>query len=110
MIEHELRLIAELDYARYFLTVHGIVRFAREKGILAQGRGPAANSAVCFCLHVTEVNPDEIDLLFERFVSPERSEEHTSEHQPRQYLVCRLLHEKKKRTVKLRTSQADKRA
>src|SRR3712207_5165246 len=74
MIEHELRLIAELDYARYFLTVHGIVRFAREKGILAQGRGSAANSAVCFCLHVTEVNPDEIDLLFERFVSPERRE------------------------------------
>jgi len=73
-LEHELALIAELDYARYFLTVHDIVRFARARGILCQGRGSAANSAVCFCLGVTEVDPDRIDLLFERFVSAERRE------------------------------------
>ena len=70
----ELRLIADLGYARYFLTVHDIVRFAREKGILCQGRGSAANSAVCYCLGVTAVDPAEIDLLFERFVSAERRE------------------------------------
>ncbi|MDP2619449.1 MAG: error-prone DNA polymerase, partial [Hyphomicrobiales bacterium] len=73
-LEHELVLIAELDYARYFLTVHDIVRFARARGILCQGRGSAANSAVCFCLGVTEVDPDRIDLLFERFISAERRE------------------------------------
>ena len=73
-IEHELRLIAQLQYAPYFLTVHDIVQFARSKGILCQGRGSAANSAVCFCLGVTEVDPDRADLLFERFISPERRE------------------------------------
>jgi len=73
-IEKELRVIADLGYARYFLTVHDIVRFARERGILCQGRGSAANSAVCFCLGVTAVDPTRIDLLFERFVSAERRE------------------------------------
>src|SRR6187397_265389 len=73
-LEHELKLIAQLQYASYFLTVHDIVRFARSQGILYQGRGSAANSAVCFCLGVTEVDPDRADLLFERFVSPERKE------------------------------------
>ena len=73
-LEHELALIAQLQYAPYFLTVYDIVRFARSKGILCQGRGSAANSAVCFCLGVTEVNPDRADLLFERFISPERRE------------------------------------
>ncbi len=73
-IEHELRLIEELDYARYFLTVHDMVMFARSRGILCQGRGAAANSAVCYCLGVTAVDPDRIDLLFERFVSRERNE------------------------------------
>ena len=71
---HELELIAELDYAPYFLTVHDIVRFARGKGILCQGRGSAANSAVCYCLGITAVDPAQIDLLFERFVSRERRE------------------------------------
>ena len=71
---HELGLIAELGYAPYFLTVHDIVRFAREKGILCQGRGSAANSAVCYCLGITAVDPAQIDLLFERFVSRERRE------------------------------------
>jgi error-prone DNA polymerase len=73
-LDHELKLIAELNYAPYFLTVYDIVRFARSKGILCQGRGSAANSAVCYCLHVTEVDPNQIDLLFERFVSAERRE------------------------------------
>ncbi len=73
-IEYELKLIAQLQYAPYFLTVHDIVRYAREQGILCQGRGSAANSAVCFCLGVTEVDPDRADLLFERFISPERRE------------------------------------
>ena len=71
---HELGLIAELGYAPYFLTVHDIVRFARGKGILCQGRGSAANSAVCYCLGITAVDPARIDLLFERFVSRERRE------------------------------------
>jgi error-prone DNA polymerase len=73
-IAHEFAIIAELGYARYFLTVHDIVRFARSRGILCQGRGSAANSAVCFCLGITEVDPKRGDLLFERFVSPERRE------------------------------------
>ena len=71
---HELGLIDELGYAPYFLTVHDIVRFARERGILCQGRGSAANSAVCYCLGITAVDPARIDLLFERFVSRERRE------------------------------------
>jgi DNA-directed DNA polymerase III PolC len=73
-LEHELKLIARLEYEPYFLTVYDIVRFARSKGILCQGRGSAANSAVCYCLGVTEVDPDRADLLFERFISPERRE------------------------------------
>jgi error-prone DNA polymerase len=73
-IEHELALIAELAYEPYFLTVHDIVRFARSRGILCQGRGSAANSAVCFCLGITEVDPARMSLLFERFISKERNE------------------------------------
>jgi error-prone DNA polymerase len=73
-LKKELVLIAELDYARYFLTVHDIVHYARSLGILCQGRGSAANSAVCYCLAITNVDPTKIDLLFERFVSPERKE------------------------------------
>ncbi|MBE0580031.1 error-prone DNA polymerase [Devosia sp.] len=74
-LAHELALIAEMNYAPYFLTVQDIVRFARqERGILCQGRGSAANSAVCFCLGITEVDPMLVDLLFERFVSTERDE------------------------------------
>jgi error-prone DNA polymerase len=74
LLEHELSLIAELHYEAYFLTVWDLVRFARGRGILCQGRGSAANSAVCYCLGVTSVDPDRIDLLFERFVSKERNE------------------------------------
>ena len=73
-IAYELDLIERLDYAPYFLTVHDLVRFARSEGILCQGRGSAANSAVCFAIGITEVDPARIDLLFERFVSAERGE------------------------------------
>ncbi|NBC33212.1 MAG: DNA polymerase III subunit alpha, partial [Alphaproteobacteria bacterium] len=73
-LEHELGLIGQLGYAPYFLTVHDIVRFARGRGILCQGRGSAANSAVCYVLGITAVDPARADLLFERFVSPERNE------------------------------------
>ena len=71
---HELTLIDELNYAPYFLTVHDIVSFARSQNILCQGRGSAANSAVCYCLGITNVDPTKIDLLFERFISAERDE------------------------------------
>ncbi len=73
-IGHELQLIDELEIVPYFLTVHDLVRFARSQDILCQGRGAAANSAVCYCLGVTAVNPDQINVLFERFVSHARSE------------------------------------
>ena len=73
-LNKELALIEELEYARYFLTVHDIVHYARSLDILCQGRGSAANSAVCYCLAITNVDPTEIDLMFERFVSPERKE------------------------------------
>src|SRR5215211_7872150 len=73
-IRHELNLIERMAYAPYFLTVNSIVRFARSKGILCQGRGSAANSAVCFVLGITSIDPDRNDLLFERFVSQERRE------------------------------------
>ncbi|HKQ56169.1 MAG TPA: error-prone DNA polymerase, partial [Methyloceanibacter sp.] len=96
-IVKELALIAELDYAPYFLTVHDIVRYARSLGILCQGRGSAANSAVCYCLAITNVDPTEIDLLFERFVSPERKEppdidvdfEHERREEVIQYIYAR---------------------
>jgi error-prone DNA polymerase len=74
LIEHELQLIERLDYARYFLTVHDIVRFARQRSILCQGRGSAANSVVCYCLGITAVDPARIDVLFERFISAARNE------------------------------------
>ena len=73
-IEKELALIDELDYGGYFLTMHEIVAFCREKEILCQGRGSAANSAVCYCLGVTAVDPNRFDLLFERFLSKDRHE------------------------------------
>ncbi len=101
-LEKELAVIAALGYARYFLTVHDIVRFARERGILCQGRGSAANSAVCFCLGITAVDPLQIDLLFERFVSAERREppdidvdfEHERREEVIQYLYERYGRER----------------
>ncbi|MEM8785756.1 MAG: error-prone DNA polymerase, partial [Pseudomonadota bacterium] len=73
-IDYELSLIDSLDYATYFLTVYDLVRFARSRDILCQGRGSAANSVVCFCLGITSVDPTRVDLLFERFISAERRE------------------------------------
>jgi len=73
-LDHEFAIIAELEYACYFLTVHAIVSFARANNILCQGRGAAANSAVCFCLGITAVDPTRSDMLFERFISRERDE------------------------------------
>ena len=73
-LQHELKLIEDLRYEAYFLTVWDLVRFARKQGILCQGRGSAANSAVCYCLGVTSVDPATTDLLFERFISKERDE------------------------------------
>ena len=96
-LRKELALIAELDYAPYFLTVHDIVHWARAQGILCQGRGSAANSAVCYCLFITSVDPTEIDLLFERFLSAERGEppdidvdfEHARREEVMQYIYAR---------------------
>ncbi len=93
----ELNLIAELNYAKYFLTVEDIVRYARSRGILCQGRGSAANSAVCYCLGVTAVDPAQIDVLFERFISKERKEppdidvdfEHERREEVIQYIYAR---------------------
>jgi error-prone DNA polymerase len=74
LIERELAIIHELEYEPFFLTVYDVVRFARSVGILCQGRGSAANSIVCYCLNVTAVGPDQLQMLFERFVSKERNE------------------------------------
>ncbi|EHR70810.1 DNA-directed DNA polymerase III PolC [Burkholderiales bacterium JOSHI_001] len=90
-IEHELALIAQLKFEPYFLTVADIVQWARGQGILCQGRGSAANSAVCYCLHVTEVDPARTSLLFERFISAERNEppdiDVDFEHQRREEVI-----------------------
>ncbi|HEX3631448.1 MAG TPA: error-prone DNA polymerase [Casimicrobiaceae bacterium] len=91
LIERELALIAEKRYEAFFLTVYDIVKFARDKGILCQGRGSAANSAVCYCLGVTEVNPSCTEVLFERFISRERNEppdiDVDFEHQRREEVI-----------------------
>jgi error-prone DNA polymerase len=97
VLHKELRLIRKLRYAHYFLTVHDIVRFARSQDILCQGRGSAANSAVCFVIGITSVNPTKVDLLFERFISKERLEppdidvdfEHSRREEVMQYVYRR---------------------
>ena len=97
LLEHELALIAELGYAHYFLTVDDIVEFARSRHILCQGRGSAANSAVCYCLGITEVDPAQQQVLFERFISKERNEppdidvdfEHERREEVIQYLYAK---------------------
>jgi len=90
-VEYELQVVAELNYESYFLTVHDIVAFARSRNILCQGRGSAANSVVCYCLFITEVSPDQISLLFERFISRERNEppdiDVDFEHQRREEVI-----------------------
>jgi error-prone DNA polymerase len=91
LIEHELALIIELGYEPYFLTVYDIVKFARDRGILCQGRGSAANSAVCYALSITEVDPARMSMLFERFISRERNEppdiDVDFEHQRREEVI-----------------------
>jgi len=101
-IAHELALVAQLGYAPYFLTVHDIVAFARARGILCQGRGSAANSAVCYALGITAVDPEHSDLLFERFVSAARDEppdidvdfEHERREEVIQYIYARYGRER----------------
>lgn len=101
-IEHELTLIAELRYAAYFLTVQDIVRFARSRDILCQGRGSAANSAVCYCIGITAVDPSRVNLLFERFISAERNEppdidvdfEHERREEVMQYIYAKYGRER----------------
>ena len=96
LLEHELGLVAELGYEAYFLTVFDMVRFARRRGILCQGRGSAANSAICYCLGITSVDPARMSVLFERFVSRERQEapdidvdfEHQRREEVLQYLYA----------------------
>jgi error-prone DNA polymerase len=113
-VEHELALIAELQYEPYFLTVWDLVCFARGRDILCQGRGSAANSAVCFCLGVTEVDPDRIDVLFERFVSKERDEppdididfEHERREEVIQYVYDKYGRDRAGMTAEVITYQA----
>jgi len=102
LVEHELRLIAELRYEAFFLTVYDLVKFARSRGILCQGRGSAANSAVCYALGITEVDPGRMSMLFERFVSKERDEppdidvdfEHQRREEVIQYVYAKYGHER----------------
>lgn len=102
ILAKELEIVAELGYEYFFLTVHDIVRFARSQGILCQGRGSAANSAICFCLGITELDPSKLHLLFERFVSKERNEppdidvdfEHVRREEVIQYIYQRYGRER----------------
>src|SRR3546814_8376962 len=96
-LENELALIEELQYESYFLTVYDIVQFAHSQGILCQGRGSAANSAVCYCLGITAVDPERSDTLFGR-----RSEEHTSELQSLMRISYAVFCLKKKNRTKNR--------
>ena len=102
LVEHELALIADLEYESYFLTVYDIVAYARSQNILCQGRGSAANSAVCFCLGITEVDPERMEMLVERFISKERNEppdidvdfEHERREEVIQYIYARYGRER----------------
>jgi error-prone DNA polymerase len=113
LVEHELALIAELSYEPYFLTVHDIVAFARAQDILCQGRGSAANSAVCYCLNITEVDPAHIEMLFERFISRERNEppdidvdfEHQRREEVMQYVYAKYGRQRAALTATLITYQ-----
>ena len=113
-LEHELALIKQQHYEAYFLTVYDLVRFARQRGILCQGRGSAANSAVCYCLGITCVDPEKIDLLFERFISQERDEppdidvdfEHERREEVLQYLYEKYGRDRAGMTATLITYRA----
>ena len=102
LIEKELAFISELQYEHYFLTVHDAVRFAREQNILCQGRGSAANSVVCYCLGITEADPEKIEVLFERFLSKSRREppdidvdfEHERREEVIQYIFNKYGHDR----------------
>jgi len=102
LVARELKLIDEMGVEAFFLTVHDVVRFARARGILCQGRGSAANSAVCYCLHITEVDPTRQQLLFERFISKERNEppdidvdfEHERREEVLQYIYAKYGRER----------------
>ena len=104
-IHRELELITELSYEYYFLTVYDIVRFAKSRDILCQGRGSAANSVVCYCLHITEVSPEQISLLFERFISRERDEppdiDVDFEHERREEVIQYIYHKYSRRRAAL---------
>jgi error-prone DNA polymerase len=110
-VEHELALITDLAYEPYFLTVYDIVRFARSQGILCQGRGSAANSAVCYCLGITEVDPARMSVLFERFISKERNEppdidvdfEHQRREEVMQYIYAKYGRHRAALTAALHT-------
>ena len=111
IVDHELALIADLQYEPYFLTVYDIVRYARSQGILCQGRGSAANSAVCYCLGITEVDPSRMSVLFERFISKERNEppdidvdfEHQRREEVMQYIYAKYGRHRAALTAALHT-------
>ncbi len=111
IVDHELALIEDLRYEPYFLTVYDIVRFARTQGILCQGRGSAANSAVCYCLGITEVDPARMSVLFERFISKERNEppdidvdfEHQRREEVMQYIFAKYGRHRAALTAALHT-------
>ena len=111
IVEHELALITDLRYEPYFLTVYDIVRYARSQGILCQGRGSAANSAVCYCLGITEVDPARMSVLFERFISKERNEppdidvdfEHQRREEVMQYIYAKYGRHRAALTAALHT-------
>ncbi|HEX6260560.1 MAG TPA: error-prone DNA polymerase, partial [Woeseiaceae bacterium] len=113
LVEHELDLIRSLEYEQYFLTVHDIVAYARSQGILCQGRGSAANSAVCFCLGITEVDPSRMAMLVERFISKERNEppdidvdfEHERREEVMQYIYRKYGRERAALTATVITYQ-----
>jgi error-prone DNA polymerase len=113
-LDHELTLINQLGYPHYFLTVHDLMQFAMRRGILCQGRGAAANSAVCYCLGITAVDPGRIDVLFERFVSKERGEppdidvdfEHERREEVIQYLYAKYGRDRAALTAEVITYRA----
>lgn len=111
ILEHELKVISDLRYEAFFLTIYDVVLFARSQGILCQGRGSAANSAVCYCLGITEVDPSRLQVLFERFISRERNEppdidvdfEHERREEVIQYLYKKYGRERTALTAALAT-------
>ena len=114
LIEHELQMIADVGYEPFFLTVYDVVDFARSRNILCQGRGSAANSAVCYCLGITAVDPSRMEMLFERFISKERNEppdidvdfEHQRREEVIQYIYSKYTRERAALTATVITYRA----